>query len=91
MKPLYGSDRHIYRELMERTDKRAAELLKMGGTEIIVLERIANLIVVRLRRFIRGMGEKELYEFVSKEMNSLKRLKAKERHYIVSTVIEFMI
>lgn len=91
MKPLSGSDRHIYRELMEKTDKRAAELLKMGGTETIVLERVANVIVVRLRRFIRGLDEKELYEFVSKEMNSLKRLKAKERHYIVSMVIEFMI
>ena len=91
MKPLSGSERHIYMELLKRTDKRAAELLKMGGTENIVLERIANVIVVRLRRFIRGMAEKELYEFVSAEMTSLKRLKAKERHYIVSTVIEFMI
>ena len=68
-----------------------AELLKEGGTEKIVLERAANVIVVRLRRFIRGMSEDNIYEFISKEMSSLKRLKAKDRHHIASMVIEFMI
>ena len=91
MKPLTGSDRHMYREFVERADRRAAELIKEGGTEAIVLERIANVIVVRLRRYLRGMNEKEIYEIVSKEMSSVKRLKANDRRRIASAVIEFMI
>lgn len=91
MKPLYGSDRCMYEEFLERADKRAGELLKQEGVKIVVLERIANVIVVRLRRYIRGMDERGVYELVSKEMPSLKRLKAAERHHISAMVIEFMI
>ena len=91
MKQLYGSDRRMYQEFLGCADKRAGELLKQEGVNIIVLERIANVIVVRLRRFIRGMNEKDVYELVSKEMPSLRRLKAADRHWIASTVIEFMI
>lgn len=91
MKQLYGSDRYMYKEFLDRADKRATELIKQGGVDIVVLERIANVIVVRLRRYIRGMNEKDVYELVSKEMPSLKRLKASDRHRISSTVIEYMI
>lgn len=91
MKPQYGSERHMYKEFLERADQRAAELIKQDGVKLIVLERIANVIVVRLRRYLRGMNEKEIYELITKEMPSMKRLKASDRHCIASTVIEFMI
>ena len=91
MKTLYGSDRCMYKEFLARADIRAGELIKQGGVKLIVLERIANIIVVRLRRFIRGMNEKEIYELISKEMVSTKRLKASDRHCIASKVIDFMI
>lgn len=91
MKTLYGSDRCMYKEFLERADRRAGELIKQDGVKIVVLERIANVIVVRLRRFIRGMDERSVYELVSKEMPSLKRLKAAERHHIAAMVMEFMI
>ena len=91
MKALTGSDRHMYKEFLDRADKRAAELIKQEGINIVVLERIANVIVVRLRRYIRGMNEKDVYELVSKEMPGLRRLKASDRHRISMTVMEFMI
>ena len=91
MKTLTGSDRHMYKEFLDRADKRAAELIKQDGVNIVVLERIANVIVVRLRRFIRGMNEKDVYERLIKEMPSLRRLKAAEKHRIALTVMEFMI
>ena len=91
MKPLYGTDRHMYKEFLERADQRAAELIKQDCMSVVVLERIANVIVVRLRRYIRGMDEKEVYDLVSKEMSSLKRLKAAERHHVADKIIEFMI
>lgn len=91
MKALTGSDRHMYKEFLSRADQRATELIKQDGISLVVLERIANVIVVRLRRYIRGMSEKEIYEMISKEMNSLKRLKASDRHRIALTVMEFMI
>ncbi len=81
----------MYKEFLERADQRAAELIKQDGMSVVVLERIANVIVVRLRRYIRGMDEKEVYDLVSKEMSSLKRLKAAERHYVADKIIEFMI
>ena len=74
----------MYKEFLERADQRAAELIKQDGMSVVVLERIANVIVVRLRRYIRGMDEKEVYDLVSKEMSSLKRLKAAERIYHLS-------
>ena len=91
MKALTGSDRHMYKEFIDRADKRATELIKQEGVNIVVLERIANVIVVRLRRYIRGMNEKDVYELVSKEMPGLRRLKASDRHRIAMTVMEFMI
>ena len=91
MKALTGSDRHMYKEFIDRADKRATELIKQEGVNIVVLERIANVIVVRLRRYIRGMNEKDVYELVSKEIPCLKRLKAADKHRIASTVLEFMI
>lgn len=91
MKTLYGSDRRMYEEFLNRADKRAAELIKQDGVKLIVFERIANVIVVRLRRYIRNMDEKEVYELVSKEMPSLRRLKAADKHLIAANVIEYMI
>lgn len=91
MKTLTGSDRYMYKEFLDRADKRAAELIKQDGVNIVVLERISNVIVVRLRRYIRGMNEKEVYELVSKEIPCLKRLKAADKHRIATTVMEFMI
>lgn len=91
MKALTGSDRHMYKEFIDRADKRATELIKQEGVNTVVLERIANVIVVRLRRYIRDMNEKDVYELVSKEMTGLRRLKASDRHRIALTVMEFMI
>ena len=91
MKTLYGSDRRMYEEFLNRADQRTAELIKQDGVNIVVFERIANVIVVRLRRYLRGMDEKEVYALVSKEMPSLKRLKAADKRLIAATVMEFMI
>ena len=91
MKTLYGSDRHMFKEFLDRANDRVCELLKQEGVNKVVIERIANVIVVRLRRYIRGMNEKEVYEMISKEMTSIKRLKAVDRHCIAAKVIEFMI
>ena len=91
MKTLYGSDRRMYEEFLNRADQRTAELIKQDGVNIVVFERIANVIVVRLRRYLRGMDEKEVYALVSKEMPSLKRLKVADKRLIAATVMEFMI
>ena len=91
MKTLFGSDRRMYEEFLNRADQRTAELIKQDGVNIVVFERIANVIVVRLRRYLRGMDEKEVYALVSKEMPSLRRLKAADKHLIAATVMEFMI
>ena len=91
MKTLYGSERRMYEEFLNRADQRTAELIKQDGVNIVVFERIANVIVVRLRRYLRGMDEKEVYALVSKEMPSLRRLKAADKHLIAATVMEFMI
>ena len=91
MKPQCGSDRNMYKEFLSRADQRATELIKQDGVNIVVLERISNVIVVRLRRYIRGMNEKDVYELVSKEIPCLKRLKAADKHRTASTVLEFMI
>ena len=57
---------------------------------VVTIERIANIIVLRLRKFIRVMDDKELYELL-KQMAALKKMRASQKHELVQTIRDFLI
>lgn len=62
MKQLSSLDKHMLRDMMNTSDRLIVELLKENDDlrNIVVIERIANIMISRLRRFVRFMNEKEI-------------------------------
>lgn len=57
---------------------------------VVTIGRIANIIILRLRRFIRSMDDKELYELL-KQMTALKKMRAPQKHEMVRLIREYLV
>lgn len=92
MKPLSALDKHMLRDMMSTSDKLVLELLQENNDlkNIVVIERIANIMISRLRRFLRIMNEQEVLELV-KELSSLKKMRITEKKILSKTIIRFLI
>ena len=68
MKQLSPLDKHMLRDMMATSDKLIVELLKENDDlkNIVTIERIANILISRLRKFLRTMNEQEVLELVKK-------------------------
>lgn len=91
MKPLSALDKHMLRDMMSTSDRLIVELLKENNDlkNIVVIERIANIMISRLRRFLRNMDEKEILE-LTKELSSLKKMRAAEKRLLSRTILKFL-
>ena len=92
MKQLSPLDKHMLRDMMATSDKLIVELLKENDNlkNIVTIERIANIIISRLRRFLRTMNEKEILELV-KEIPSLKKMRIAEKKILSKTILKFLL
>ena len=92
MKQLSPLDKHMLRDMMTTSDKLIVELLKENDNlkNIVTIERIANIIISRLRRFLRTMNEKEILELV-KEIPSLKKMRIAEKKILSKTILKFLL
>lgn len=92
MKQLSPLDKHMLRDMMATSDKLIVELLKENDDlkNIVTIERIANILISRLRRFLRTMDEKEILELV-KEMSSLKKMRVTEKKILAKTILKFLL
>mgnify|MGYP006381809555 FL=1 len=92
MKPLSALDKHMLRDIMCTSDRLIVELLKENNDlkNIVVIERIANIMISRLRRFLRTMNELEVLELI-KELSSLKKMRIAEKKILSKTIIKFLI
>lgn len=92
MKPLSALDKHMLRDMMSTSDRLIVELLKENNDlkNIVVIERIANIMISRLRRFLRTMNELEVLELI-KELSSLKKMRIAEKKILSKTIIKFLI
>jgi len=92
MKPLSALDKHMLRDMMSTSDRLIVELLKENNDlkNIVVIERIANIMISRLRRFLRNMDEKEILE-LTKELSSLKKMRAAEKRLLSRTILKFLV
>ena len=92
MKQLSPLDKHMLRDMMATSDKLIVELLKENDNlkNIVTIERIANILISRLRRFLRTMNEKEILELV-KEIPSLKKMRIAEKKILSKTILKFLL
>lgn len=91
MQKLTSTEKYIFKSMLED-----AELLIMrlnfseeDMKSVVTVGRIANIIILRLRRFIRTMDDKELYELL-KQMTALKKMRAAQKHALVSEIRNFL-
>lgn len=91
MKQLSALDKHMLRDMMSTSDRLIVELLKENDDlrNVVVIERIANIMISRLRRFVRFMNEKEILE-LTKELPALKKMRVTEKKVLVHTIIKFL-
>lgn len=90
MKQLNSFEKCIYKEMLKKTNQYIVEIIKQDNFDNeLVLERIANVMIVRLRKFLREMEDKEIYA-VTKQMLALRKMKAQQRHKLVSAVLDFV-
>lgn len=90
MKQLNSFEKCIYKEMLKKTNQYIVEIIKQDNFDNeLVLERIANVMIVRLRKFLREMEDKEIYA-VTKQMPALRKMKAQQRHKLVSAVLDFV-
>lgn len=92
MKPLSALDKHMLRDMINTSDKLILELLQENNDlrNIVVIERIANIMISRLRRFLRTMDEKEILE-LTKELASLKKMRVAEKRLLSRTILRFIV
>ncbi|MBQ7883068.1 MAG: hypothetical protein IJ320_01745 [Phascolarctobacterium sp.] len=92
MRPLSALDKHMLRDMMSTSDNLISELLKENNDlrNIVVIERIANIMISRLRRFLRTMDEKEILE-LTKELVSLKKMRVAEKRLLSKTILKFLV
>ena len=77
---------------MGMSDKLISELLQENNDlrNIVVIERIANIMISRLRRFLRTMDEKEVLE-LTKELGSLKKMRIVDKRLLSKTILKFLV
>ena len=64
----------------------------IDSSEIWLLLKIALVIMVRLRRFLRVFAnEKEMKKFIRDEIIALRKLKSELRNKIIDMIIDVMI
>ena len=92
MKQLSPLDKHMLRDMMATSDKLIVELLKENDDlkNIVTIERIANILISRLRKFLRTMNEQEVLELV-KDIPFLKKMRVAEKKILSKTVIKFLV
>ena len=92
MKPLLSSDKHMYLDMQRTCDRLIAELIAEPNDikNIVTIERIANILISRMRKFLRTMTEPEIFEF-TKELPSLKKMRIADKKLLAKTIIRFIV
>ena len=92
MKPLLSSDKHMYLDMQRTCDRLIAELIAEPNDikNLVTIERIANILISRMRKFLRTMSESEIFE-LAKELPSLKKMRVADKKLLAKTVIRFIV
>lgn len=91
MKKLEGYEKAMLKDMLKNANINISEIIKESKSldNQVTLERISTVIILRLRKFIRQMDEKEIYE-LTKQISVLKSMRAAERHLLVDIISKFL-
>ena len=90
MKSWSRSENYIFNDMLRKSEQLIAELVKdeEGFKDIVTIERIANILIIRLRKFLKVMTDDEIYTML-KGMQSLKKMRALQKHKLVEVIRAF--
>ena len=92
MKQLLSSDKHMYLDMQRTCDRLITELIAEPNDikSIVTIERIANILISRMRKFLRIMTEDDILVLL-KEIQSLKKMRVSDKKLLVKTIKRFLV
>ena len=92
MKPLLSSDKHMYLDMQRTCDRLIAELIAEPNDikNLVTIERIANILISRMRKFLRIMNEDDILVLL-KELQSLKKMRVSDKKLLGKTIKRFLL
>ena len=92
MKPLLSSDKRMYLDMQRTCDRLIAELIAEPNDikSVVTIERIANILISRMRKFLRMMTEDDILVLL-KEIQSLKKMRVSDKKLLVKTIKRFLV
>lgn len=90
MKNWSRSENYIFNDMLRKSEQLIAELVQdvEDFKDVVTMERIANILIVRLRKFLKVMTDEEIYTML-KGMQSLKKMRASQKHKLVEIIRNF--
>lgn len=90
MKNWSRSENYIFNDMLRKSEQLITKLVQNEDDfkSIVTIERIANILIIRLRKFLKVMTDDEIYTML-KEMQSLKKMRAPQKHKLVEVIREF--
>ena len=76
--------------MLRKSDQLITELVQDEDDfkSMVTIERIANILIIRLRKFLKVMTDDEIYTML-KGMQSLKKMRAPQKHKLVEIIREY--
>ena len=90
MKNWSRSENYIFNDMLRKSEQLITELVQdeEAFKNIVTIERIANILIIRLRKFLKVMTDDEIYTML-KGMQSLKKMRALQKHKLVEVIREY--
>lgn len=87
MKNWNRSENYIFNDMLRKSEQLITELVQDENNfkDIVTIERIANILIIRLRKFLKVMTDEEIYAML-KGMQSLKKMRAPQKHELVEII-----
>lgn len=90
MKNWSRSENYIFNDMLRKSNQLITELVQDEDDfkNIVTIERIANILIIRLRKFLKVMTDDEIYTIL-KGMQSLRKMRAPQKHKLVEIIREY--
>lgn len=90
MKNWSRTENYIFNDMLRKSEQLITKLVQNEDDfkSIVTIGRIANILIIRLRKFLKVMTDDEIYTML-KEMQSLKKMRAPQKHKLVEVIREF--
>ena len=90
MKNWSRSEHYIFNDMLRKSEQLITELVQDEDDfkSMVTIERIANILIIRLRKFLKVMTDDEIYTML-KGMQSLKKMRALQKHKLVEVIRKF--